>query len=216
MGCSVSPPRCGCLRVPTQGEHLLIYVCFMDLRLSRVKKTFERVSEIAVKCGGPSCRCRGISQVYLSPFLVPVFTRRSIVSHTHTRVRSSTMPRCWRIGIDRIRILSRQTDRIFFVSFFFFFIFSDRFISITFEQTWIIYIYVIYMYVYILKKIQVAKLNRKQAPPPKILLIVSYMWDVCTSESIINWEEKKKKKEAEININNLKKQDVTKDIMIPR
>lgn len=41
------------------------------------------------------------------------------------------------------------------------------------------------------------------------------MWDVCTSESIINWEEKKKK-EAEININNLKKQDVTKDIMIPR
>lgn len=195
MGCSVSPPRCGCLRVPTQGEHLLIYVCFMDLRLSRVKKTFERVSEIAVKCGGPSCRCRGISQVYLSPFLVPVFTRRSIVSHTHTRVRSSTMPRCWRIGIDRIRILSRQTDRIFFVSFFFFFIFSDRFISITFEQTWIIYIYVIYMYVYILKKIQVAKLNRKQAPPPKILLIVmSYMWDVCTSESIINWEEKKKKK----------------------
>lgn len=43
------------------------------------------------------------------------------------------------------------------------------------------------------------------------------MWDVCTSESIINWEEKKKKKkEAEININNLKKQDVTKDIMIPR
>lgn len=197
MGCSVSPPRCGCLRVPTQGEHLLIYVCFMDLRLSRVKKTFERVSEIAVKCGGPSCCCRGISQVYLSPFLVPVFTRRSIVSHTHTRVRSSTMPRCWRIGIDRIRILSRQTDRIFFVSFFFFFfIFSDRFISITFEQTWIIYIYiyVIYMYVYILKKIQVAKLNRKQAPPPKILLIVSYMWDVCTSESIINWEEKKKKK----------------------
>lgn len=197
MGCSVSPPRCGCLRVPTQGEHLLIYVCFMDLRLSRVKKTFERVSEIAVKCGGPSCRCRGISQVYLSPFLVPVFTRRSIVSHTHTRVRSSTMPRCWRIGIDRIRILSRQTDRIFFVSFFFFFIFSDRFISITFEQTWIIYIYVIYMYVYILKKIQVAKLNRKQAPPPKILLIVSYMWDVCTSESIINWEEKKKKKKRQ-------------------
>lgn len=195
MGCSVSPPRCGCLRVPTQGEHLLIYVCFMDLRLSRVKKTFERVSEIAVKCGGPSCRCRGISQVYLSPFLVPVFTRRSSVSHTHTRVRSSTMPRCWRIGIDRIRILSRQTDRIFFVSFFFFFhLFRSIYINNIRANVDNIYICNIYMYVYILKKIQVAKLNRKQAPPPKILLIVSYMWDVCTSESIINWEEKKKKK----------------------
>lgn len=72
---------------------------------------------------------------------------------------------------------------------------------------------------YILKKIQVAKLNRKQAPPPKnIIDRVVYVRCICTSESIINWERKKKKKRGRNNINNLKKQDVTrtKDIMIPQ
>lgn len=123
-----------------------------------------------------------------------VYTSFDRLTHTHTRQieHDAAMLTHWY----RSYTYTVSTNWSYFLCllFFFFFIFSDRFISITFEQTWIIYIYVIYMYVYILKKIQVAKLNRKQAPPPKILLIVSYMWDVCTSESIINWEEKKKKK----------------------
>ena len=152
MGCSVSPPRCGCLRVPTQGEHLLIYVCFMDLRLSRVKKTFERVSEIGVKCGGPSCcvsprHFTSVSFSFSRACVLHVVRSSLSLSHTHTHThiihaRAGAMPRCWRI---RTYILSRQTNRIFFVSFFSFFSFfsSDSrsiYFIITFEQTWIIYV----------------------------------------------------------------------------
>lgn len=124
-----------------------------------------------------------------------VYTSFDRLTHTHTRQieHDAAMLTHWY----RSYTYTVSTNWSYFLCllfFFFFHLFRSIYINNIRANVDNIYIYVIYMYVYILKKIQVAKLNRKQAPPPKILLIVSYMWDVCTSESIINWEEKKKKK----------------------
>lgn len=149
MGCSVSPPRCGCLRVPTQGEHLLIYVCFMDLRLSRVKKTFERVSEIGVKCGGPSCcvsprHFTSVSFSFSRACVLHVVRSSLSLSHTHTSY-TRARARCRDADafvhiycLDKLIVFSLSPFFLFFSCFS-----SDSrsiYFIITFEQTWIIYV----------------------------------------------------------------------------